>query len=259
MHLLLTDETNLPTDPGAKFFAYGGLFFDVAKLPGLDAAIEKIRADSGYRTGDELKFETHAKPKHVTVAQARAAKEAVLQACINIQATFIVQVVLNALARGQSPDTLIKWGANEVLAVFDIWLRQHGSYGIVAVDRLASASEYQYLVELFCSGLTLQDRSTVRLTRIKLFTSTCCNASHASSAVDIVLGAFRYCINRPKNVPAAKRMMPQLVRLLWHTGTGDNIAAKGLILRPKEIRFAKFKAEYEDLIKWINTLIEDME
>ncbi len=33
MHLLLTDETNLPADPAARFVAYGGLFLPVDSLP----------------------------------------------------------------------------------------------------------------------------------------------------------------------------------------------------------------------------------
>lgn len=258
MYLLLTDETNLPSDSDAKFFAYGGLFFDVDKLPALDAAIEAIRNRNGYGPSHELKFETHAKPKHVTVDQARAAKEAVLEACIGIGATFVVQVVLNALAK-KSQETFIKWGANEVIGAFNVWLKDRNAYGLVAVDRLASATEYRYLCEKFCTGLTFPGKSAMRLDRIKFFGSTCINASHASSAMDIVLGAFRYCINQPRNVPAAKAMMPRLVRLLWHNRVGDNINAVGLMLRPKTVKVPAYQAEYDGLKAWINHLIEDMD
>ncbi len=58
------------------------------------------------------------------------------------------------------------------------------------------------------------------LDRIKLLTSTCTNASHASSAMDVTLGAFRYCINQPKNLPAARAMMAKVVRLIWHERRG---------------------------------------
>jgi hypothetical protein len=57
MHLLLTDETNLPSDPQARFFAYGGLFFDVESLPRLDQLIQEARLANGYQPRDELKFE----------------------------------------------------------------------------------------------------------------------------------------------------------------------------------------------------------
>jgi hypothetical protein len=258
MHLLLTDETNLPTDPAARFFAYGGLFLPVDRLPALDDAVERARTVNGYKPGDELKFETNARPSHVTVEQARLAKEAVMQACLDAGATFVVQVVLNALARHQTQDTLIKWGGNEVLAAFNIWLRAHGSHGIVAVDRLSSTAEYKYLTEKFTVGLALGGQRTMRLERIKLFTSTCINASHASSAMDIVLGAFRYCINAPKNVEAAKKMMAQVVRLLWHERRGDRISAYGLLLRPKTIKVDAYKAEYDWLMESINGLIKDM-
>jgi hypothetical protein len=59
----------------------------------------------------------------------------VLQACLDVGATFVVQVVLNALARNQPHDTLIKWGGNAVLAAFNVWLERHDDCGVVAVDR----------------------------------------------------------------------------------------------------------------------------
>lgn len=255
IYLLLTDETNLPTDPKARFFAYGGLFFDIEKLPLLDKAIERTRMECGYKLGDELKFETNAKPDHVTIEQARCAKEGVIQACIEVGATFIVQVVLNDLASKQSHDTLITWGGNEVLAAFNIFLRENDTYGIVAVDRLASVAEYRYLTDKFCVGLNLQSGDSMRLERIKLFTSTCINASHVASAMDIVLGAFRYCINEPQNVDAAKKMMAQIIRMLWQERRGKTISARGLILRPKNVTVPAYQAEYERLVEWINSLI----
>jgi hypothetical protein len=259
MYLLLTDETNLPTDPGARFFAYGGLFFDVDKLPRLDELIAEARTANGYRPRDELKFETNAKPRQVTVQQARQTKEAVLQACLEVEAVFVVQVVLNALARRQSQETLITYGGNEVLAAFNAWLQRQQSHGIVAVDRFSSAAEYRYLIDKFCSGLQLPGGQTLPLDRIKLFTSTCCNASHASSAMDIVLGAFRYCINQPRNLEAARVMMAQVVRLLWHTGHGNRLVVHGLMRRPREVRVAAYQAEYDWLLEWINGLLRDAE
>jgi len=258
MHVLLTDETNLPTDAQAKFFAYGGLFFDLDKLPELDAAVDKIRQETGYQPGDELKFETNARPKYVSIEQARVAKEQVVQACVDIGATFVVQVVLNQLAANKSHDDLIRFGANEVIAAFNMWLRQHGKHGIVVVDRLASVAEYQYLISKFCTGLELQAGKTMKLERIKLFASTCINASHASSAMDIVLGSFRYCINQPKNVPAAKQMMAQVVRLIWHERKGKTIEAYGYMPRPENVRVDSYRKEYDALLAWINELVKDL-
>jgi hypothetical protein len=160
------------------------------------------------------------------------------------------------LARAKSQDELIKFGANEVIAAFNLWLLKRSEYGIVIVDRLASVSEYRYLVNKFCTGLDLQTGESMRLERVKLFASSCINASHASSAMDIMLGAFRYCINQPRNLPAARKMMSQVIRLIWHRREGDEIVANGLIFRPKNIRSAKYQNEYEALLAWINKLIK---
>jgi hypothetical protein len=45
-----------------------------------DVGIEGIRKETGYKPGDELKFETNARPIDVTIEQARQAKERGLEA-----------------------------------------------------------------------------------------------------------------------------------------------------------------------------------
>ena len=99
----------------------------------------------------------------------------------------------------------------------------------------------------------------VKLDKILLFSSTCINASHACSAMDIVLGSFRYCINNPLNLEAARTMMKNITKLIWCHRSGEDIYAieKGLIFRPKDIKVAKYKAEYDNLLDHINMLIEE--
>ena len=77
--------------------------------------------------------------------------------------------------------------------------------------------------------------------------------------MDIVLGSFRYCINAPKNVPAAKVMMTNISKLIWCTRMGDNLHVldKGLIFRPKEVKHPPYKAEYDALLGSINALLDD--
>jgi hypothetical protein len=263
MYILLTDETNLPADPGAKFFVYGGLFFRIDRLPDLDRVISRIRRDHGYQPGDELKFETNARPDHVTIQQARDAKHLVVHACLDIDAQFIAHVVLHSIARNRTQDELISWGANTVIGKFNHYLDEQGDYGICVVDKLPINADHRYLSNKFSFGLELPGGERVSLTRIKLLASTCINASHASSAMDIVLGSFRYCINNPANLDAAKEMMVNVTRLIWHVRDGDNIRAmeRGLIFRPKleNILVAEYRREYNALLEHINSLIADQE
>jgi hypothetical protein len=257
MFLLFTDETNLPSDPGAKFFAYGGLVVPAKTLPDLGAAIASIRKDMGYKPGDSLKFSTNARPAHVTVENARVAKERVIQSCLDLKCLFIIYVILHAIAKNDQ-DNLVKFGANSVIGRFNYFLTQENDHGICVVDRLPNATEYKYLSEKFSEGLDIQGQKKVQLDRIHLFASTCDNASHASSAMDITLGAFRYCINATKKTDAASSMMRKVANMLWHIREGKKIHAsgRGLILSPQVVKVAQYKQEYTDLLAHINNLMK---
>jgi len=77
--------------------------------------------------------------------------------------------------------------------------------------------------------------------------------------MDIVLGSFRYCINQPKNMAAARSMMTNLSKLIWCERDGENLHAfeRGLIFRPKDVNVLAYKKEYDDLLAWINELLAD--
>jgi hypothetical protein len=77
--------------------------------------------------------------------------------------------------------------------------------------------------------------------------------------MDIVLGSFRYCINQPKNVGAARAMMANISRLIWCERDGETLHAleRGLVFRPKAIKVSAYEKEYHDLLTWINELLAD--
>lgn len=257
MHILLTDETNLKHSDSVTFFAYGGLIIEAARVPELHSKIEATRKEFGYRPGDRLKFDTNARPVSVTVEQATLAKKCVVQACIECECKFIAYVVHHGIAQSNPIDQVIQWGANHVIGKFNFYLQCSNSHGIVAMDRLPDGVEFSYLSDKFTAGLTFDDDPAVALDRIVLFSSTCINASHLSSAMDIVLGAWRYCINAPRNVEAAKEMMGDIAKLIWAVRSGGKLLVheKGLICRPKEIRSTSFKADYDVMIDGINKLL----
>ena len=259
MYVLLTDETNLEAGDAVRFFAYGGLIVPTARLPALHAKVGGIRKAAGYASTDRLKFETKSRPKHVTVEAATMAKQEVVAAAIESGCLFVVCVVLHAIAKSQRIEKTIQFGANSVIAKFNTYLTQQKSHGIVAMDRLPKGSEFDYLSEKFTKGLVLPKDAAQALDRIVMFSSTCINASHVSSVMDIVLGTWRYCINQPKNTAAAKIMMAELVKLIWHTKQGDDIRAHelGLLFRPMDVKHPPYKAEYDALLKQINQLLAE--
>ncbi|MDP1718634.1 MAG: hypothetical protein Q8L40_11220 [Burkholderiales bacterium] len=259
MHILFTDETNVVPAANAKFFAYGGLIVEVSKLDALHAGVNAIGQNAGYKPGDELKFDTHARPQHVSVNAATIAKQQIIQLCIDLGCKFIVYVVLHAIAK-KDPATLVRWGADHVIGKFNYFLTVLGSHGMVAVDRLPNGNEFSFLTDKFCHGLTFPDTGEkVPLDRIRLFSSTCMNASHASSAMDVVLGSFRYCINQPYNEDAARQMMKQISNLIWCTRDNDTIYPfeRGLIFRPKNVTHPPYKQEYDQLLNYINILLAE--
>jgi hypothetical protein len=263
MHILFTDETNLPQrDAKTKFFAYGGLIVPLKNLAGLHDEIAQVRANAGYLPTDELKFDTRARPQQVTIEKAKVAKRRVIEICAEQGCKFIVCVVLHAIARGKSVDELIEFGANVVVEKFHRFLVINDSHGVVAMDRFSSRGEYKVMADRFSGGLLYQDGNKTKrvpLTRIHLFTSTCSNASHASSAMDISLGGFRFCINAgaPKPEPA-KAIMRNVANLLWCERRGEELMAleRGLVFRPYVVRVPKYQAEYDALLEGINELLD---
>ena len=257
MFILLTDETNRAHSQDAMFFVYGGLIVKLEKVASLHQTIERIREDLGYRPGDLLKFDTNSRPEHLTPAQATEAKRQVIAACIEHECKFIAYVVHHQIARNQPVQQVVEWGANHVIGKFNYFLGTEASFGIVAMDRLPDGVEFGYLAQKFSDGLSFPDDQPVKLDRITLFSSTCINASHLSSAMDIILGSWRYCINSPRNVEAAKSMMADITSLIWCRREGDTLhaAEKGLVLRPKDIRAPQYRADYEALMGKINELI----
>lgn len=223
--------------------------------------LQRIRTEEGYKPLDELKFETNARPKHVSIEQAKRAKARVIRACQEHGCIFIVNVVLLAIAKNTAREELIRRGSNHVIGRYNFFLGQRAAKGCVIVDRLPKGVEFEYLQQKFTVGLEFDDSAPVRLDNVVLYASSCINASHLASAVDIVLGAFRYCINKPKNLEAAKEMMVAVTSMVWHVRKGNDIhaAEMGLVFRPKSIKVEKYKARYQWLLDHMNELIKDAE
>ncbi len=265
MHLLLTDETNMRPSRDATFFVYGGILFPLDLLSVLDKEIALIRNDAGFLPGDPFKFATPTRPDYVTQEAHTTAKKRLIDVCYTNGVKFIVHVIHHGIIKNQDQDRQVQWAADFVIGRFNKYLIEKGDDGICIVDNLPVTRQFQYLSDKFSSGLQLSTGRTLRLDRIKLFGATCINASHANSAMDIILGSFRYCINNPCNIPAARGMMAKIINLMWHHRVGDtyHVGDRGLIIRPGLNKIAHdyplFKADYDQLIENINALLKDLE
>jgi len=262
MYLLVTDETNRTASENIKFLVYGGLAIPLERMTELDQAIRDIRLNAGYQATDELKFDTRARPENVTIQAATEAKNNVVEKCKEIGCKFIAHVIHHSIIQNQNEGEQIHKAADYVIGRFHMLLNSLDSDGICLMDNLPDRSELSYMKGKFQNGLTLRSNETISLNRIKIFGSTCVGASHANSAVDIVLGSFRYCINQPRNVQAAQQMLENVVSLMWSGRSADNtisIGDRGLIVRPRleYIRSRRFREEYDELLLRLNEILNN--
>ena len=261
MYLMVTDETNRLPKPDVDFFIYGRLFFPIELLGPLDDEVRKIRNEAGYKPDDHFKFDTNARPIHVSLDKCTEAKRRIVKFCLHNGCKFIAYVILHDIAKNKNQKETVMWAADHVIGRFNKYLFHNNEIGICVVDSLPVDGQFQFLSEKFTNGLKLEGGKNVALDRIKMFAATCLNASHANSAMDIVLGSFRYCVNNPQNIEAAREMMVNVLKMMWHVREGDtfHIAGKGLITRPKieNVQVEAYKDKYRELYKHINVLIAD--
>ena len=260
MYLMFTDETNTEEKGDIQFFIYGGLFFDMAAFPKLDRGIEKIRKLHGYRAGDALKFDTRARPAHITAVQATQAKKDVVQLCLKEKCQFVAFIIHHRILQKQNAPDRFLWAADHVIGRFNDFLTNEvADEGFVLVDNLSNDRQWRYLAEKFTVGLNKHTGGAVPLDHVRLLAATCLNSSHISSAVDIVLGTFRYCVNNPKNREVARTMFQNVVEMMWAKKRGNRYLLQdyGLILRPKEIKVAQYKNDYDNLVRRLVTLFRE--
>ncbi len=141
--------------------------------------------------------------------------EPVIELCTKLDCKFIVHIILHAIIEKQDFEQQVQWAADYVIGMFNRFLSEINDVVICVIDNVPMKGQYKYLSEKFVYGLKVGPDKTVRLDRIKMFATSCINASHANSAMDIVLGCFRYCINNPKNPQAAKAIIGKVSDLLW--------------------------------------------
>jgi hypothetical protein len=151
----------------------------------------------------------------------------------------------------------VLWGANTILGKFNTFLCEQRSYGLAILDRMPVKSPYDYLKEKFQVGMTFGDRPSTRFDRILGLSHAADGTSHLCSVADILLGAFRYCVNEPDNEEAGKAMFPTLMEMMWKRTQNGRIYVNdcGLVFRPREVQVPKLKAEYEALAERLESYL----
>lgn len=273
MYILLSDETNKNPSKSVKFFVYGGICFPIKLLSGLNNKIDVIRKSAGYKPDDSLKFSPSNRPKTISSKQHADAKNAIIELCLENDVKFFVYIIHHDIIVGQDENKVASESAKYVIGRFNIFLNNKDikQDGICLIDNLPPDIQYKFFAELFQKGLNIPKygggTKWVKLNRIQLYGATCLKASHANSAADIILGAFRYGINDPSNKKVAGKMMKNIVKMIYLPTYASsfrdalNDSSSGFIVRPKALEIAKgcysaFQKDYEDLYEQIDSLVE---
>jgi|SRR5581483_3267035 len=249
MFLLFGDEAD--RERTKKFFVYGAIFAPTNSLQQLHAAIEKVRKDAGLKNTDTLKSSSYSRPEGFPKEKHRDLKNEVMRLAHEVgNVKFCAYVTLHELARNTEDNELITFGSNTVLGKFNEFLQGEKSYGYAMLDRMpgGEAFSFSYLKKKFQEG---NFDGKVRLDRILGFSHVCDGSSHLCSVADVLLGAFRYCVNEPENEEAAKEMFPVLMSMMWKRERGGKTYVNncGLLLRPLNIQEPKHQAEYDALLQ----------
>lgn len=259
VYLLYTEETSMRRDPKSSFFIYGGMFFPLDALDGLHALVQQVRDDNGFRDADELRFSAKSCPKHIPREQHSAARRNVLNGCQQLGVRLIATVVLPGIVRGRPPGELVGWGANSALGAFEDFLEQENGTGICVFGHLPFTQPYRYIRTRFQGGVTSDDGAARRLERVQLFSLSSTGASHITSAVDIVIGFLKYCLNEKEPGETCRAMLPGLLGMMWHKRDGDSVRLRGYGLRfsPAEVKIPAYQQQYDDLTQRLEAALKE--
>jgi hypothetical protein len=252
MFMMFGDEADREQGRGQMFFVYGAIFAPTDNMKALHDEVEKARRAAGLADTDTLKFASRTRPKQMTFEAHRDLKKKVMTLARDVGSVrFCAYVMLHELARNQSHDDLVLWGANTVLGKFNMFLEEENSFGYALLDKIPVEHPYRYLKEKFQLGLTFANDKRVRLGRVVGLGHAVDGSSHLASVADILLGAFRYCVNEPDKEEAGKAMFPTLMSMMWKRERGGKVYVNdcGLVFRPNKIKEAKHQAEYDALIQ----------
>jgi hypothetical protein len=259
MHVLFGDETNTQAARDVEFFIYGGLILSDEQVAEVHEGVRGIRYDLGLGHREPLKF-GGPRPKHVSADDHRQAKQEVLELLDEVDAVFLAYCVHHRIASAVSIGKRNEYALNTVLWGFNRFLSVEGDHGMVVLDQLRPQERF-VVSRLNSEGLEMFDRRTVPVPRITGITTAHIEWSHCLSACDVILGAFRYCVNRP-DTDASKEMFPIVVRQLWYRedASGRRLMRDyGLFLRPKEVKAPKIKARYDWLVASLHRLADSEE
>ena len=252
MYIFLSDETNTDKSKSNNFFIYGGLILNVENFHELHSIIRVCREKAGFKIGDIFKHTYNEKPDYVEMEEFTLAKQKVIEACVKYDCKFIADIVHYEIVKNQDIYEIYDKSINHVLSRFNIFLEQKNDFGICLFDNLPINSNKRFISKKFSEGLSMKWGERINLENIYLYGFTSDNYSHINSAMDILLGSFRYCINDYEKTVVASKVVPNIISMSKLITEKDN-NLDGIMIRPSNVVKKELRDEYNNLSAFLYT------
>ncbi|MDF7809633.1 DUF3800 domain-containing protein [Pontiellaceae bacterium B12219] len=259
MKLIFTDETNQQPDGKTEFFIYGGCVIDCDDLADIGEKISKIKADNNIPKDERLKF-SYSKKSSFTYAEHKAAKEQLIDLCVDNKVVCIVCVALHKIAKNGDPKNLQKMCSNTVFDKYDTYLMRKSDQGAVIVDNWPHDDVYSHLESSLNTGVHYENGTVNKLSNVLFYAQSGIRVCEFNSIVDVMIGGLRYVINNRDKTDAPKAMLPKIVKCLWGAENAKKdghypVIDAGFNLSPREVGHPPYKEKYEDLINHLNKIL----
>lgn len=254
MFVFAGDESNVTQSKQARFFIYGGLVIAADKASEAARRVSVIRTKYDFPRDAEFKFDVRSRPDDMSARQFREAKNEVLVASAELEVRFMAYVVHHGIAARQRRELWL-WALNTLLCQFDLFLQRERSYGICLVDRFEN--DMSVLRRIHQQGVDPEfgdGKLRHALENVWCYGTVNIGTTHVASMVDIVLGAFRYCVNKMVNGSSPVDLYSKVRPLmLCEPSNPAKVNEWGLFLRPREVKAASYKQEYDALLQYLES------
>ena len=229
-HLLFCDETTVTRSVGGDFFLYCGLVVSPEHFQPVCDAVSEARRQLGLLPSEPLKFTPRARPDRVTPQDWTSGKDLLLRRLAELQLPLIGVYVHASIARSE---TKTHWAVDALCVKFNGMLLAKSASGFIIVDHTREVDRAD-LAEI-ASGAVAVSVFISDLSAIGGIGFGHVETALPLQAVDVVLGAFRYCLEHPEyDVSLALR------RAL------DGLDGS-LEQRPWKVMVPNYKADYDRL------------
>lgn len=261
-YICLADETNRSHADHEKFFINGAVIAPVEKLELVHDTVTRIRERNGFQPRMHLKWATSSRPTRISQEQFFKAKAEVLRAFPDLGLLFFSNLTLHRIAKYQPPATLVRWGYNTIIKSFEVFLSEKDDTGILMIDRLPTGGENDYLNEVFARRTGPEGNFSLK--RTHLLGITCSGASHLSTVLDIVLGAFAFSVNerRPDRWEKPARLLRDVLQGTWcyvDEAGARHIHPEAMVFSPRRRMLPYMDQEYTQLKAHLDHLIRNLE